>query len=364
MPYRPPRPCPVRRRRRLASRAVMCLGLCVALVNSAPAAAATCPDVPLSGVNFAGGEFNGGKQGARYAFDYIYPAAGEIALMQRLGLKVMRVPFLWERVQPKPLAALDPAEMARLDEVVNLARVAKVTVVLDAHNYGTYGGVSLNKPEAPKGALPDLWKRLAARYGGDTHVVFGMMNEPKDIDVDAWAAIAKATLAAIRSTGTPNIVLVPGTNWDGAHSWLSGNGGRSNAEALLPLAKNDDAVIFEVHQYFDDNYSGTAETCGAAGQVPGILKRVGAWARTNHVRLMLGEFGVSQRPECVKGLDDALKTIEQDRDVWWAWTYWSAGAWWGTYPLNIQTPDGNAPQGKVLQQRAAALDRLTCTAVK
>lgn len=323
-------------------------------------AAPVCSDVPLSGVNFAGGEFNGGKQGARYSFDYIYPGAGEIALLQRLGLKAMRVPFLWERLQPKALEPLDPAELARLDEVVSLARRASATVILDAHNYGTYGGVSLDRTEAPKGALPDLWKRLAEHYRNAPHVVFGLMNEPKDIGVDAWATIAGATLAAVRATGAKNIVLVPGTNWDGAHSWLSGNGGRSNGEALLPLAKGDDAVVFEVHQYFDDNFSGTAETCGAGARVPGILARVATWARTNHVKLMLGEFGVSQRPECVKALDEALKQVERDRDVWYAWTYWSAGAWWGTYPLNVQTPDGNAPQGKVLQTRAAALERLAC----
>ncbi len=81
---------------------------CLAAAHVASAfAAPACADVPMPGVNFAGGEFNGGKQGARYGFDYIYPGAGEIALLQRLGLKAMRVPFLWERLQPKPLSPLD-----------------------------------------------------------------------------------------------------------------------------------------------------------------------------------------------------------------------------------------------------------------
>lgn len=342
-------------------RVVRIVALCLVALQATPAPAASPCGVPLAGVNFAGGEFNGGKENARYAFDYIYPGAGEIALMQRLGLKAMRVPFLWERLQPQPLAPLDPAELSRLDEVVALARKAGVVVVLDAHNYGTYRGVSLDKPASPKGALPDLWKRLATHYLADRHVAFGLMNEPKDIDVDAWAEIARTSLAAIRSTGATQVVLVPGTHWDGAHSWFDGAPGHSNADALLPLAQHDDHVVFEVHQYFDDNFSGTAETCGAGARVPAALRRVGAWARTNHVRVMLGEFGVSQRPECVKALDDALKSVEEDHDVWWGWTYWSAGAWWGTYPLNIQTPDGNAPQGRVLQQRAAALDRMSCT---
>lgn len=336
----------------------------VMLLQIMPASGASACAKPLSGTNVAGGEFNGGRQPAVYARDYIYPAAGEIALIQRLGLKMMRVPFLWERIQPQPLAPLDPAELARLDAVINQAASAGITVVLDVHNYGTYRGVTLDKKDAPKDALPDLWKRLAQRYGGDTNVVFGMMNEPHEIDVDAWASIAKSTLAAIRSTGTPNIVLVPGTNWDGAHSWLSANGGRSNADALLPLARNDSAVVFEVHQYFDDNYSGTAETCTGAASVPPVLTTVGAWARANHVRLMLGEFGVSKRPECLQALDAALTVVERDRDVWYGWTYWSAGAWWGDYPFNIQASNGETPQGRVLQAHAKALDSVGCETTK
>lgn len=341
------------RRRRVAV-----VAIAIALLTRDVLAAAPCA-VTLSGANVAGGEFNGGKPAAVHARDYIYPAATEITLLKRLGLKLMRVPFLWERLQPTALGALDAAELARLDEVVARARAAGLVVVLDAHNYGTYHGVSLTRRESPDGALPDLWRRLAKHYGGEEDVVFGLMNEPHDIDVDTWATIAKTTLAAIRSTAATNVVLVPGTHWDGAHSWFGSGGGRSNAQALLPLARGDDRVVFEVHQYFDDNYSGTSATCGGASRVAPALTRIGEWARTNRVRLMLGEFGVSRNTECVEALDRALGILERDRDVWYGWTYWSAGAWWGDYMFNIQTPD-EAPQARVLRERASRLDRLSC----
>jgi endoglucanase len=344
--------------RSLAKRASAAL-LMVAATQPLTSLAATCK-ATLPGVNFAGGEFNGDRQPAVYGRDYIFPAAGEIALMKRLDLKLMRVPFLWERLQPKALGPLDPAELARLTAIVDQARLAGLTVVLDPHNYGMYRGVALDRPEAPKGALPDLWKRIAQQFGGDRNVVFGLMNEPKDVDVVAWGAIAKDTLAAIRSTGAPNIVLVPGTHWDGAQSWMDGPPGHSNADVLLPLARDDDAVVFEVHQYFDGNFSGTGETCDAATRVPQILARIGVWAKVNHVRLMLGEFGVSQRPECVKALDDALAVVEEDRDVWYGWTYWAGGAWWGNYPFNVQANGGDTPQGKVLKTRADALATSSC----
>lgn len=330
-----------------------------ALMSPLTASSATC-DATLAGANFAGGEFNGDRQPAVYGRDYIFPAATEIALMKHLDLKLMRVPFLWERLQPKASGPLDAAELARLTSVVDQARVAGLTVVLDVHNYGMYRGVALDRSDAPKGALPDLWKRIAQHFGGDRNVVFGLMNEPKDVDVVAWGAIAKETLAAIRSTAAPNVVLIPGTHWDGAHSWMDGPPGHSNADVLLPLARNDDAVVFEVHQYFDGNFSGTSETCDAATRVPQILARIGVWAQVNHVRLMLGEFGVSQRPECVKALSAALAVIEEDRSVWYGWTYWAGGAWWGNYPFNIEANGGDTPQGKVLKTRADALAMSPC----
>ena len=348
----------INRRWRLLSH-LLCLMLGMSQVDQAMAA--PCP-ATLPGSNVAGGEFNPGKLPGVPGQDYVFPAGNEVALLQRLGLRLMRVPVLWERLQPTPLETLDVAELDRLDQVVRLARSAGLTVVLDVHNYGAYRGVPLDRPGAPAGALPDLWARLARHFADDDTVVFGLMNEPKDFDPVAWAAIAKATLGAIRATGARNVVLVPGSHWDGAHSWFDDVDGHSNAQALLPLAQGDDRVVFEVHQYFDDDYSGTKETCGAAGKVPAALSNVATWARRNHVRVMLGEFGVSQRPECVKALDDALAVIERDRDVWYGWTYWAAGAWWGNYPFNIEASGGDTPQAKVLRARAGASRASRCEA--
>ncbi len=340
----------------MTPRSPMARALLVALVALPAAAFAACEMPTLAGANIAGGEFNSGNPQATHTRDYIFPAAAEFDLMKRLKLKLIRVPFSWERLQKTAGGPLDAAELARLDTVVDGASARGLKTILDPHNYGTYRGVKLDGQPGTAATLADLWRRLALHFGGNPDVVFGLMNEPHDIPVEGWASVARAALEAVRTTGARNVVLVPGTNWDGAHGWLASGGGKSNADALLPLAKGDPNVVFEVHQYFDDNFSGTAETCGAASRVPGILKEVGAWGRTHRVRLFLGEFGVSKRPECVAALGAALTTIEADADVWYGWTYWAAGAWWGAYPFNLQADNGDTPQGGVLKKRAEALD--------
>ena len=345
--------------RRLRERVLAGLLACV-WGTGAIAAAPCAPTTTLAGSNIAGGEFNAGKQPGSYARDYIYPQAGDLALSRKLGLKAVRIPFLWERLQPVAATALDAAELARLDAAVDAAMAAGLTVVLDVHNYGHYQGRSVVVADPSRGPLPDLWKRLAAHYKDRPSIAFGLMNEPNDIEVDAWAAAATAALSAIRATGATNVVLVPGTHWDGAHTWFDGPPGHSSADTLLPLSNNDPNVVFEVHQYFDDNFSGTAPTCGGAARAVQALTRVGAWAREHRVRLFLGEFGVSQRPECVRALDDALAVVERDGLQWWGWTYWAAGAWWGDYPFNIQASNGETPQGRVLRDRATTLERTQC----
>ena len=343
----------------LARPAVARLVALLVAAQLSPAHAA-CSSYALPGVNVSGGEYNASS--TRYGYDYIYPGQAEFALMQNLQLKLMRVPFAWERIQPVASGALNADEMTRIDAVIAMAATNGVTVVLDPHNYGRYGGVSLSAANAPVGALPDLWRRLAQRYANKANVVFGMMNEPHDMDASTWASIAQQTLAAIRAAGAKNTVMIPGTNWDGAQSWFSKLGTASNADAMLPLARADDNVVFEVHQYFDDGYSGTVDTCNQATSAVASLGAISSWARTNHVRLFLGESGVSQRPECLTALNSALGVIEQNKDVWYGWTYWAAGAWQGTYMFNVESTSGQAAQGAILKSRASTLGGLSCPA--
>ena len=62
----------------------------------------------MVGVNLAGGEF--GKLPGVANRDYAYPGPRQFDYCQAKGLTVIRLPFKWERVQPKLKDALDEAE--------------------------------------------------------------------------------------------------------------------------------------------------------------------------------------------------------------------------------------------------------------
>ena len=56
----------------------------------------------LFGVNLSGAEW-GNRYPGTFGTDYTYPTASELDYYKSKGLTLIRLPFLWERVQPDAL---------------------------------------------------------------------------------------------------------------------------------------------------------------------------------------------------------------------------------------------------------------------
>jgi endoglucanase len=107
---------------------------------------------------------------------------------------------------------------------------------------------------------------------------------------------------------------------------------------------------YEVHQYLDDNSSGTSpdvvEWAGSA-RLAGFTD----WARQHGVRGILGEFGWADTPEAQVEGEALMRHMSENRDVWIGGTYWAAGPWWGDYMFSVApNEDGDRPQMEVLKQ--------------
>ena len=73
-----------------------------------------------------------------FGTDYTYPPHTEIDYYAAKGMSVVRLPFLWERIQHSKNAALDAVELGRLDDVVSYATGKGLKIEIEPHNYG-YG---------------------------------------------------------------------------------------------------------------------------------------------------------------------------------------------------------------------------------
>jgi endoglucanase len=337
----------------------LCALLGISMLLSPLEAAAAC----WQGVNLAGAEF--GKPNGIYGKDYIYPSAETIRYFADKGMNTIRLPFRWEHLQPRLGGPLEKEELSRLKQAVNAIRANGMTVILDPHNYARFNEQPVGTDAVPYSALADFWAKLSAEFANQKKVAFGLMNEPHDIPAENWLIASNGAIAAIRNAGARNLILVPGTTWTGAHSWISGTPDGVNGQVMLGIVDGENNYAYEVHQYLDKDFSGTSDECGRADDAVAALASFTQWLKDNGKRGYLGEFGGSKKQECLVGLARMVDLVNQESSVWTGWTYWAGGDWWPSdEPLNVQ-PDnqGDRIQLKAILRPGSKADGDTCPAL-
>ncbi len=297
------------------------------------------------GVNLSGMEFADHTTPGIYDKDYTMPTAQEVAYYAGKGLRLIRLPLLWERMQDGLYGPLDAANIARVDSLVNAAAANNAEVLLDIHNYGQYvangSGSLVGSTQIPSSAFVDLWGKLAAHFAGRPGLYgYDLMNEPRE---SSWPQDAQAALNAIRQSDRTSAVVV--------EAYVGCN------PPSFTVADPANNLVYSEHCYFDGNNSGTypvpydqqsnaSATIGVARVTPFIT-----WLRANHARGLLGEFGIPNADganpsdndrEWLTVLDNFLATLKSSSDVIVGVTYWGGGPWWGGYPLS--TEPGNLGQ--------------------
>ena len=306
------------------------------------------------GPNLSGAEFNSGP-GKRYGYDYIYPNTNEIDYYASKGFGIIRMPFDMTRVYPIPYSSLDTNEIGHMKPVVDYCLSKGMKVLLDPHNYGfiydnrTGKKLEIGTDVEGTNLFADFWGRMAQLYKNYTNVVFGLMNEPHQQTALQWYTGAIKAIKAIRDAGATQIILIPGTGWTGAHSWVK-NG---NAQVWTGF-KGDplNNFVFEMHQYLDSDSSGTHKNC--ITNASSSLVAATNWLSTNKYKGFLGEFGWSTDPSCTDEGPSFLDYISSHSDVWIGWTWWCGGPWYPwTYmymldPIDFIQPILDRPQMSVL----------------
>jgi endoglucanase len=304
----------------------------VALVGHPP-----LPRYPaiVRGANVSGGEF--GTVPGRYATNYIYPRRAQIHYYAARGFTALRLPFRWQRVQHGIYGRLDvvgngSGDFERVQQVVGWITGHGMIAVIDPHDYGgrriVRESAKIGTAMLPTAAFDDLWVRLANAFKGNDRVWFNLMNEPVGISAKRWKMIAQSATNAIRGTGALNRILVPGSAWTGAHSWVSSG----NAAQMAGFVDSANNFAFDVHQYLDSDSSGTHAAC-VAGAGARRLDAFTTWAKAAPGRYgFLGEFAGSDpavpgQEQCGIELPALLDDAERS-GVFIGWTAWGGGPWW------------------------------------
>lgn len=282
---------------------------------------------------------NGPVTGTHYKF----VSSTEVDGLVAAGANTFRLLFTWEALQNAPAAVVGAlpgnyaAYWSGFQYLVNyITNVKGCRVILDIHGdtdsgFAAYRGVRVGGSYSgfPVAALlADLWRQLANKFLSNPKVLFGITNEPHDIDAGVWYSCAQGCINAIRGTGNNAAIIMPGCNWTGAESWMTSNAPYWN---LTDPAKN---LQVQLHLYFDANSGGgTTDVVSTTIGVDRMSKAV-AWARSKGLKVFLGEVGLrAASTNATQAWGNLVTFMLANQDVCSGFAFWAVGPkdWWGGY---------------------------------
>ena len=337
----------IARLRRLFRGAVQGLLLSASVATLSATAQADDLSVGLVGLNMSGAGFAAHVLPGLNNRNYIFPTETHFKDWSERGVRLIRFPIIWERLQPKLYNMLDPDYVGLIQQTMNYAQKYNVRVILDLHNYARYRGELIGTKNVPYAAYHDVMYRIAFRWAKHPALyAYDIMNEPNGA-LDYWPTAAQHGINGVRTVDKVKPIIVEGNGWAEATRWAQWN------DSLLNLKDPSDNLIFSAHTYFDNNSGGTYETVDVSTLDPmyGVarVKPFVEWLKKHGKKGYIGEFGVPDNdPRWLVLMDNMLAYLRQNCIPA---TYWAAGPGWGDYNLAVEPVNGQErPQWPTLKK--------------
>lgn len=253
----------------------------------------------------------------------------------------VRLPVRWSNhAAADAQAAIAPAFMARVEDIVRRLLARGVSVVLNMHHYRQLDGDPLDKGEAPVDpAVVELrflamWRQIARRFAGfDGRLLYEIYNEPHGRLDTRWNDLLSRALRVIREQDPGRVVVVGPVMW--------------NSAAALPrlVIPPDPNLVLTVHHYEPFDFTHQAAewispriapgvTCCSAEQRRKITEPLDLAVR-EAARLkrpvFVGEFGAYDRASAADRITYTRLMREQMEARGLPWMYWELAAGFGVY---------------------------------
>lgn len=178
-------------------------------------------------------------------------------------LNLFRLPISWQFLVNNDVSAatLDSTNLAKYDQLVQACLKTGAYCMIDIHNFARFNNAIIGQGGPTDAQFVSLWTQLATKYASEEKMVFELMNEPHDLDINVWAATCQKVVTGIRNAGASSqMILLPGTNFDSAATLVS----TGSATALMNITNPDGTtnnLLLDIHKYLDEDNSGTHTTC-------------------------------------------------------------------------------------------------------
>ncbi|MDR6232451.1 glycoside hydrolase family 5 protein [Pseudomonas oryzihabitans] len=329
----------------------------VAAVLALSAGAAQAEPVSLVGLNLSGAGFAPQVLPGINGTNYIFPVEAYFQQWSARGVKLIRFPIIWERLQPTLGGPLDSAYVALVNQTFGYAQKHGIKIILDLHNYARYRGQVIGTSGVPYARYQEIMTHIARQWSGQSSLyAYDIMNEPHDA-MAYWPTAAQYGINGVRAVDSTRPVIVEGNGWSSATRWAEFN------DSLLNLKDPANNIIFSAHSYFDENAGGSYDKTDVnkldANYGVTRVKPFVDWLKKNGKRGYIGEFGVpDNNPRWNLLMDNMLAYLKQNCIPA---SYWAAGPGWGSYFMSVEPINGQErPQWPTLRKY---LDDSSCTAI-
>ncbi|KAI0128397.1 glycoside hydrolase superfamily [Xylariales sp. AK1849] len=292
--------------------------------------------VQYLGVAIAGGDFGCQIDGScpTSSVQFAGDAADQMEHFVSDGVNLIRIPTSWQFLVNNQLgASLNTNNLAKYDQLIQSCLSTGAYCMIDLHNFARWNGGIIGQGGPTDDQFVNLWTQLATKYAAVDKVVFQIMNEPHDLDLDIWAQTCHKVVTAIRNAGaTSHMILLPGTNFDSAATLVSSG----SAAALMAIKNPDgstDGLIMDIHKYLDEDNSGTHEEC-VTDNVDSFTT-VADFLRENGRQGLVSESGASSAASCFTAFCAQNTFINQNSDVFLGFVAWAAGSFSTSYVLSL-----------------------------
>ncbi|KAF2404470.1 endo-beta-1,4-glucanase [Trichodelitschia bisporula] len=288
------------------------------------------------GINESGPEFGEKKFPGIKNKDYVWPELSTIDTFLKKGMNTIRVNFLMERLVPNQLTGkMDEVYLKDLKTTVDYITRKNAYAMIVPHNYGRYYEKIITSPSD----FETYWRTTATPFKGDDKVIFDTNNEYHDMDQSLVQQLNQAAINGIRAAGAnTQYINAEGNSWSGAWTWVSSGNGAS----LVSLRDPANKLMYQMHQYLDQDGSGSHAECVSSTIGVERLKAATAWLKQNKKMGVLGEFAGGDNPQCKTAVKGMLEYMKQNSDVWKGAIWWAAGPWWADYMFSLEPGKGKA----------------------
>lgn len=314
--------------------------------------------VQYMGMNIAGFEFGCEIDGTCPIGKSQSPMGSDaIGQMQHFvnddGMNIFRLPVSWQfLVNNKLGGTLDSNNFGKYDQLMQTCLGLGTFCAIDLHNFARFNNqiIGQSSGAVTDAQFADVWSQLATKYKSNDKVIFGLMNEPHDVDVPLWATSVQAAVTAIRNAGASSqMILLPGTNFASAGKFVSSGSG----DALIKVTNPDDSfegLILDLHKYLDIDNSGNHAEC-TTDNIVDAFAIAADFLRQNGRKALVSETGAGSTDSCFTDFCAQNKYLNDNSDVFLGYIAWAAGSFSTSYVLSLTPSKQN---GKYVDNQLAS----------